>query len=184
MFKSQAGDLPDPANRQTILSGAQGPVHLTAGPGGDIFYVGLNDGKIHRIQSSTGNLPPTAVASATTTSGNAPLNVSFDATGSTDPEGQTLAFAWDLDADGAFDDSTIVQPTWVYSTPAVYNVRLRVTDSQGLTDVASIVITANNNAPTATINSPSSAVQWKVGDVITFSGSATDNEDVRCPPRR
>ena len=122
------------------------------------------------------------MASATPTSGIAPLNVSFDATGSTDPEGQTLSYAWDLDADGAFDDSTSAQPTWLYSTPAVYNVRLRVTDSQGLTDVATIVITANNTAPIATINSPSSAVQWKVGDVITFSGSATDNEDGSLPP--
>ena len=182
MFKSQTGDLPDPATRQTILSGAQGPVQLTAGPGGDIFYVGLNDGKIHRIQYSTGNLSPTAVASATTTSGIAPLSVTFDATGSTDPEGLTISYAWDLDADGAFDDSTSAQPTWVYSIPAPYNVRLRVTDSQGLTDVASIVITANNSAPTATINSPSSAVQWKVGDVITFSGNATDNEDGSLPP--
>ena len=181
MFKSQTGDLPDPANRQTILSGAQGPVHLTAGPGGDIFYVGLNDGKIHRIQYSTGNLPPTAVASATITSGIAPLNVSFDATGSTDAEGQPLTYAWDLDADGAFDDSTLAQAAWVYSTPAVYNVRVRVTDSQGLTDVASIVITANNSAPTATIHSPSSAVRWKVGDVMTFSGSATDHEDGSLP---
>ena len=182
MFKSQTGSLPNPANRQMILSGAQGPVHLTAGPGGDLFYVGLDDGKIHRIQYSTGNLPPTAVASATPTSGIAPLSVSFDATGSTDPEGQTLSYAWDLDADGAFDDSTLARPTWVFSTPAVYNVRLRVTDSQGLTDVASIVITTNNSAPTATINSPSSALHWKVGDVITFSGSATDREDGSLPP--
>ena len=182
MFKSATGNRPDPSKRQTILSGAQGPVHLTAGPGGDIFYVGFDDGKIHRLQYSTGNLPPTAVASASITSGIAPLSVNFDATGSTDAEGQTLAYAWDLDGDGAFDDSTVAQPTWFYSTPAVYNVRLRVTDSQGLTDVASIVITANNSAPTATINSPSSTFQWKVGDVITFSGSATDSEEGSLPP--
>ena len=35
----------------------------------------------------------------------------------------------------------------------------------------------NNTAPTATIDSPSSTTTWKVGDNISFSGSATDPQD-------
>jgi glucose/arabinose dehydrogenase len=34
-----------------------------------------------------------------------------------------------------------------------------------------------NTAPTATIDSPSSTTTWKVGDNISFSGSATDQQD-------
>ena len=35
-----------------------------------------------------------------------PLAVQFDGTGSTDPNGDALAYAWDLDGDGAYDDAT------------------------------------------------------------------------------
>jgi glucose/arabinose dehydrogenase len=36
---------------------------------------------------------------------------------------------------------------------------------------------AANTAPTAAINAPTSSTTWKVGDVITFSGSGTDPQD-------
>ena len=36
-------------------------------------------------------------------------------------------------------------------------------------------------APTATINTPAAGTTWKVGDVITFSGSATDAQDGTLP---
>ena len=63
------------------------------------------------------------------TNGAAPLHVSFDATGSTDPNGDALLYAWDLDGDGAYDDSTAhsaeLRPT---TRPARYTARLRVSD--------------------------------------------------------
>jgi hypothetical protein len=34
-----------------------------------------------------------------------------------------------------------------------------------------------NQPPTAAINAPSASITWKVGDVINFSGTATDPED-------
>ena len=38
-----------------------------------------------------------------------------------------------------------------------------------------------NTPPVPTITTPSSTLRWKVGDVITFSGSATDTEDGTIP---
>ena len=68
-----------------------------AGPDGDIFYVDINGGTIHRIQYFL----PTAVISANPTSGSAPLTVNFDGSGSTDPDPtDTLTYAWDLNGDG------------------------------------------------------------------------------------
>ena len=100
----------------TIKSGGGGPVNLVSGPGGDIFYPGYNDDRLHRITYTSGNLPPTAVLQANPTSGTAPLTVNFNGSASSDPEGQALAYAWDLDGDGAFDDSTAANPSFTYGT--------------------------------------------------------------------
>jgi hypothetical protein len=61
-------------------------------------------------------------------------------------------------------------------------VQLRVTDSAGLTNIASVMILVNNSAPLPTIATPSASLTWSVGDVITFSGSAVDAEDGNLPP--
>ena len=45
-----------------------------------------------------------------------------------------------------------------------------------------MTITVGNTAPTATIITPAAGTTWKVGDVITFSGSATDPQDGTLPP--
>jgi hypothetical protein len=44
-----------------------------------------------------------------------------------------------------------------------------------------VTITVGNTPPTATITSPPAGTTWKVGDVITFSGSATDLQDGALP---
>ncbi|HEX6473630.1 MAG TPA: NPCBM/NEW2 domain-containing protein, partial [Candidatus Limnocylindria bacterium] len=137
-----ANGLPDADNVQPFINAAAGPVQLKTGPDGDIFYVDLDGGRLHRIVY-TGDGPPRAVATATPTSGKAPLTVKFDGTGSSDPDGGPLTFAWDLDDDGAFDDSTAAKPTWTYVDPGTVRARLRVTDTDGLTDRASLMISAS-----------------------------------------
>jgi PKD repeat protein len=181
MLKGADG-RPAPGQIRTFVAGAANPVNLETGPGGDLFYVDFDGGTIRRIQFFNANQPPTAVAVATPTTGSAPLTVAFNGTGSTDPDaGDTLSYAWDLDGDGAYDDSTASQPTHTYTTPGSYNASLRVTDSHGASDTDSVTITVGNTAPTATILTPAVGTTWKVGDVITFSGSATDAQDGALP---
>ena len=124
---------------------------------------------------------PNAVAGANPTSGLAPLTVQFTGTGSSDPNGDTLAYAWDLDGDGAYDDSTIANPSRVYSTAGPVAVGLRVSDPGGLSDTDSVTITVGappvNELPVPIIDTPSSSFTWAVDDPIEFSGGATDAED-------
>src|SRR4029434_2697294 len=141
------------------------PVYLTSGPGGDIFYIALDDlngtGGIRRIRYSSGNQPPTAAVQANPSSGQSPLTVNFSAAGSTDPEGQTLTYSWDLDGDGAFDDATGIAPqrTYTSGSPLAITVRVRATDTQGLSDVASVVVSVNNTAPVPFITTPTGGFQ-------------------------
>ena len=157
------------------------PVDLKIGPGGDLFYVDLEDGTVHRITYTAANQPPTAAITASPTNGPVPLAVSFDGTGSSDPEGGPLSYSWDLNGDGTFGDATGPTPSFTYTTAGIYHPSLRVTDDQGATDTASVTITAGNTAPTAVIDSPASTLTWKVGDTIPFSGHATDPQDGTLP---
>ena len=182
-----ANGLPDPANIQSFVGvdatgGAAGhPVDLKIGPGGDLFYVDMEDGSLHRIIYTAANQPPTARISANPTSGAAPLTVAFDGSGSTDPEGRPLTYSWDLNGDGTFGDATTPTASYTYTSDGTYTASLRVTDDQGATDTASVTITVGNTAPVAVIDTPSATLTWQVGQTITFSGHATDAQDVTIP---
>jgi glucose/arabinose dehydrogenase/PKD repeat protein len=179
--------LPDPARLQSFVGvdavgGAAGhPVDLKIGPGGDLFYVDMDNGTVHRITFTAANQPPTAVATATPTSGPVPLTVSFDGTGSSDPEGRPLTHSWDLNGDGTFGDATGSTASYTYTASGVYHPSLRVTDDQGASDTTSVTVTAGNTAPTVVIDSPASSLTWAVGNTIPFSGHATDAQDGTLP---
>ena len=164
-----------------FVEGAANPVYLTIGPGGDLFYADFDGGTIHRITFASGNQPPTAVASATPTSGQAPLTVAFSGTGSTDPESGPLTYAWDFDGNGT-DDASTATPTFTYTTPGTYVARLRVTDNGGLSDSQD----GHDQRRTTRRRSRRSRARrptltWAVGDPIEFSGGADDGEDGAIP---
>jgi PKD repeat protein len=181
MLKGSDG-LPSASAVQLFMSGGSGPVNLEIGPGGDLFYAGYDGGDVRRISYPVANRAPSAVAAATPTSGAAPLTVAFDGTGSSDPDpGDSLSHAWDLDGDGAFDDSTSAAPTWTYTQDGTVTARLRVTDSHATSATASVTITVGNSKPTATIEAPVAGTTWRVGQSIAFRGSATDPQQGTLP---
>jgi glucose/arabinose dehydrogenase len=173
--------VPDPSTARIFESDAAGPVDLQMGPDGRLYYVDLEGGTIRRIAYPAGNNLPTARATATPDHGPVPLNVQFDGSASSDPDGGALSYSWDLNGDGAFGDATIANPAFTYTTQGSYTARLRVTDTGGGTDTAIVPITAGD-PPVATIASPSSAFTWAVGDVISYAGSAVDAQGNPIPP--
>ena len=144
--------LPDPANRVTFDAGAANPVDLELGPDGNLYYVDLDGGTIRRISGP--NRSPDAKATATPTSGAPPLTVGFDATGSSDPDGDALSYSWDLDGDGVYGDATSSTPSYTYAQDGQVNVGLRVTDSRGDVGTDSVTITVSGEASTAKITPP------------------------------
>ena len=79
---------------------------------------------------------PTAVATATPTTGIAPLQVQLDGSGSLNPAGGALTYEWDTDGDGDYDDATGVNPTVNFANPVVAQVRLKVTNTNGLSAIS------------------------------------------------
>ncbi|MEV6270862.1 PQQ-dependent sugar dehydrogenase [Kribbella sp. NPDC051936] len=179
--------LPDPARLQTLVgvdstgAAAGHPVDLKIGPGGDLFYVDMENGTVHRISYTAANQPPTAAFTASPANGPVPLTVGFDGTASSDPEGRPLTYSWDLNGDGTYGDATGATASYTYSTAGTYHPNLRVTDDQGASDTATVTITAGNTAPSPVIDTPAASLTWKVGDTIPFSGHATDVQDGTLP---
>ena len=181
-----AGGVPNPSNIQTFVQGAASPVDLQIGPNGDLFYADQSSGTIRRIQYLGNDRPPTAAINASATSGLAPLTISFDGTGSSDPDaGDTLTYAWDLKGDGTYADATTPKTSYTYTQAGTFTAGLRVTDNHGASSVVTVSILVNsppaNTPPTATISNPTASTTWKVGDPISFAGSATDKEDGALP---
>jgi PKD repeat protein len=57
--------------------------------------------------------------------------VRFDGSGSSDPDGDTITYAW-TEAGGTLDSNTLVNPTFTPgTTPGIYPVTLVVTDEHG-----------------------------------------------------
>jgi PKD repeat protein len=89
-----------------------------SGTGGDNFYA-MNT--ILVVEKTEGAVGITSLG-ASTTSGDAPLSVTFTPVTS----GYIIGYAWDFDNDGD-TDSTEAAPTYSYSTAGTYSVKLTVT---------------------------------------------------------
>jgi len=186
-MKPGANGRPSPTNLASFWANpALRPVDLTLGPDGKLYFADFNGGGIYRIDYFAANTPPIARFTASPSSGNAPLVVQFDASSSSDPDGDNLVFAWDLDGDGVFDDSSQVNPSFTYTLGGSYGVQLRVTDdgSPAQSDTEQQTISVNNLPPVAEIVSPAPPPAYAVGDVIGFSGTVTDPEDGILPASR
>jgi PKD repeat protein len=105
--------------------------------GGDMSVIWMNGGypsyvaydtAIQALMPSATNAQPVADAEPTVRSGRAPLDVTFQTTGSSDPDGTIASYAWDF-GDGTA--GTGAEPTHTYTSGGRYFPTLTVTDDDG-----------------------------------------------------
>jgi PKD repeat protein len=145
-----ADGLPQRGKVVLFAAGAMRPMDIEVAPGGDLLYVDQEHYQVQRISftAEPSNQTPTAVATASPSSGVAPLSVIFDATGSSDPDGDALTYEWDLDGDGQFDDSTGAQASFTYTASGSYTATLRVSDGRGGVNTTTVGISARDEVTT------------------------------------
>ncbi|WP_452176640.1 ThuA domain-containing protein [Georgenia satyanarayanai] len=132
------------------------------------------DSGIYRIDYISGQRAPIARAEADVTNGPLDLEVNFSSAGSRDPDGGEVTFAWDF-GDGA--TSTEANPTHTYTEAGNYTVTLTVTNADGISSSATVLIAAGNTAPTITVDMPVNGGFFNFGDVIAYDVTVTDPED-------
>jgi hypothetical protein len=112
--------------------------------------------------------PPTAVLSATPTSGTAPLAVTLDARGSTDADGIQFYY-WDF-GNGTDNTGSLTNITRVYTTAGTYTVRLTVVDTTNLSSTTSQTITVTNPVVQRTVSV--SNIRMSIAGTRNFAASA------------
>ena len=97
--------------------------------------------------------------------------ITFDGSGSSDPDGNPLQYRWDFNNDGTYDTLLSSDPTatYTYSDDYTGNVVLEVSDYID-TDTDTAFITVNNAPPVADANGPYSGFE---GSPITFDGTGS-----------
>jgi DNA/RNA endonuclease G (NUC1) len=95
-------------------------------------------------------------------------DVSFSAAGSVDPNGSIASYAWDF-GDGATGEG--VSASHAYTQDGSYQVRLTVTDNDGLTDSTVFTVNVANVAP---VVAPVPDATLNVGATHTVNGTFTD----------
>jgi len=134
-------------------------------------YVFTNVTTNHTIQAIF-NQPPTVALRADPISGQSPLRVQFDFTGSSDPDGSISRYEIDKDGDGIFEsqNSSLGKIIVEYGTPGIYQAAGRVIDNYGAaSSSASITITVFGTAPIASIQA--SPTEGTVPLTIQFCGT-------------
>ncbi|MEU2170717.1 PQQ-dependent sugar dehydrogenase [Micromonospora chersina] len=165
------------------------PMDLEFGPDGALYVLEYGDGyfsenpdaQLARIDYTgwTGNHTPVPQASATPTNGVAPLTVTFSSAGTTDYDGDRLAYAWDFDNDGKVD-SRAANPTFTYRKNGLYSATLNVSDPGGLAASASVRIVVGNAAPVVELVKPADGQPFAFGDTVQFEVRVTDDQPVDC----
>ncbi|MFJ3581982.1 PQQ-dependent sugar dehydrogenase [Streptomyces sp. NPDC090127] len=138
------------------------------------YFSGDENSALYRIEHITGGRSPVAQAKADRTSGQAPLTVAFSSTGSSDPDGDALSFAWKFGDGGT---STSANPSHTYTANGRYTAELTVTDATGKQATASVQVTVGNTAPTVRLELPVDGSIIDPGAAVPFRVTVTDPED-------
>ncbi len=123
-----------------------------------------------------------AIIEADPQSGEAPLEVEFDASGSVDPDGVISAYEWDFDKDGQFDDAEGVKVKHEFEKVGTYTVRLRVTSTTEEYNVAEKEIeVVEESLPKAVIEVADEPESFVIGVEYIFKGgdSTSPNGDIK-----
>ena len=132
------------------------------------------DIRIEHAEDDEANQPPAASLTASPSSPSTSDTVTFDASGSSDPDGSIQSYSWDF-GDGS--TATGQTASHSYSSSGDYTVELTVTDDSGATDTTTrtVSVTGGNTPPTASFTySPGNP---DADEPVTLDASGSSDPD-------
>jgi PKD repeat protein len=121
------------------------------------------------------NIAPQPAASATPTSGRAPLTVQLSSAGSIDFDGSIASYSWNF-GDGS-PVSSNPNPSHVYAA-GTWTATLTVTDNEGASQTATVQVQSLvNQAPTAVANATPVGINNKAPYIVDFSSAGSADND-------
>ena len=199
-MKTGGGSTPSPAHLETFVSSAANPVNLQFGPGGDLFYPDFDGGTIRRIHFVDTTAPTVTTTTPTNGATGVALGVSPTATFSEPIDPATLTTSTftlvkqgvgtPVSATVSYDDpsrTATLNPDAPLEPDATYTVTVEggvggIEDLDGNTLASDVSWTFQTNGPPVpVIDTPGATLTWHVGELVSFSGHATDPEQGTLP---
>ena len=114
------------------------------------------------------------------TGGIPPFKVAFSSAGSSDPDGDRLAYEWTIESAEGGEPRVIKQPspTVAFDRKGTYAATLTVTDSAGGKATASLDIIAGNTPPAVSLDvKATNRTFFTPGAPLTYAVQVSDRED-------
>ncbi|MBC7893689.1 MAG: PQQ-dependent sugar dehydrogenase [Sphingobacteriaceae bacterium] len=168
-------------SRQAFATSLPGSaVCIATGPDGNLYFLSRGADALYRIQYSN----PASAPVITTQPANLSVSVGQAATFSVTATGTApLSYQWyknNAMLSGATNTSYTIASA-VTGDAGTYKVVVSNSAGSTTSNNATLTVTAANQPPTATINSPSVGTTYAGGNTISFSGQGTDPEQGNLP---
>ncbi len=157
------------------------PIDLKIGPDGALYLIEYgdqwwknNDSRIARIVYRRGNRPPVAKIIASETAGRQPLALRFEASRSTDPDGDALSYVWSVAGKEQKRHESMLAHT--FTEAGSYEVALTVIDPSGAKSTAKETIHVGNARPMVRFTSPSHGSFFDWETAIPYRVSVTESD--------
>jgi glucose/arabinose dehydrogenase/regulation of enolase protein 1 (concanavalin A-like superfamily) len=173
-------DLTSGVVRNAFASGLPGQsLAIDVGTDGNLYYLSRSAGTLYKIIYA-GNVAPaiTDQPDNLTVSQGQPATFSVSASGTA-----PLSYQWrkdNVNITGA-NASTYTIASAQAANAGSYQVIVTNAAGTATSQAATLTVTSFNAAPTASITSPATGTLYRGGQVINFSGTATDPEDGNLP---
>ena len=163
------------------------PIDMAFGPNGDLYLLEYGQGwfmanpesKLVRIEYNGGNRKPVVVASASKLAGATPLNVTFSSEGTKDFDNDTLRYEWKIinAAGAAVATLTEANSSYEFKISGNYKVKLKVTDTKGLSSTKEFTISAGNEPPVVSLSLAGNQSFFFPNQKISYEVKVSDKED-------
>ena len=162
-------------NNGTVNSNVQNPSHVYSAAGTYTVKLTVSNTagsddeiKTNYITVNPAPVAPVAAFTGSPTSGTAPLTVNFTDQSTNAP----TSWAWDFNNDGVVD-STVRNPSYLYSTAGTYTVTLTASNAAGSGEETKTDYITVTSPASITVRSPNGGNKWIIGTNMEITWTST-----------